>query len=54
MLLKNIKINNKENWQWLDKTLERILELDKDKNNVFILMWAWDVDNLRYKLNLKR
>ena len=54
LLLKNIKINNKENWQWLDKTLERILELDKDKNNVFILMWAWDVDNLRYKLNLKR
>lgn len=54
LLLKNIEIQDKENWQWLDKTLERILELDKDKNNVFILMWAWDVDNLRYKLNLKR
>lgn len=54
LLLKNIEIEDKENWQWLDKTLERILELDKEKNNVFILMWAWDIDNLRYKLNLKR
>ena len=54
LLLKNIEIQDKENWQWLDRTLERILELNKEKNNVFILMWAWDIDNLRYKLNLKR
>lgn len=54
LLLKNIEIEDKENWQWLDRTLERILELNKEKNNIFILMWAWDVDNLRYELNLKR
>ena len=34
LLLKNIEIQDKENWQWLDRTLERILELNKEKNNV--------------------
>lgn len=53
ILLDKIDIQNKENWNWLENTLEKILKLDKEKNIVFILMWAGDVDNLRYKLNLK-
>lgn len=52
ILLKKISILDKENWQWLENTLNRILELDKEKNQVFILMWAWDIDNLRHKLEL--
>lgn len=54
ILLEKINIVDKENWQGLNNTLSRILELDKEKNKIFILMWAWDIDNLRYKLKLKK
>lgn len=53
ILLEKINIDNKENWKWLNNTLSKILDLDKEKNLVFVIMWAWDVDNLRYNLNLK-
>lgn len=51
ILIDNIKHNNKINWENFDKTLKLIN--DWDKNNEFwiiILMWAWDIDNLRYKI----
>ena len=53
ILLSKIEIQNKENWYWIENTFKRILELDKEKNKVFIIMWAWDIDNLRYNLHLK-
>lgn len=54
ILLKNIEHWNKENWDWQDNTLKRILEIDnKNRNILFIIMWAWDIDNLRYKIKLK-
>ena len=54
ILLSKIEIQNKENWYWIENTFKRILELDKEKNKVFIIMWAWDIDNLRYNLHLKK
>lgn len=54
ILLSKIEIQNKENWHWIENTFKRILELDKEKNKVFIIMWAWDIDNLRYNLHLKK
>lgn len=53
-LLEKINLKNKENWHWLEKTLEKILDIDKEKNQIFVIMWAWDIDNLRYKLKLKK
>lgn len=50
------KINhvNKINWNWLENTLKLINEYDsKNTNSIIILMWAWDVDNLRYKIKTK-
>lgn len=42
---------NKIFWNWLDNTLRIILEFDKkERNLIILLMWAWDVDNLRYKI----
>lgn len=54
ILLSKINIDNKENWHWFKNTLDRILELDKEKNIVFVIMWAGDIDNLRYKLDLEK
>jgi len=54
-LLEKINHQNKLNWYWLDNTLKVIKLLDKESSwNIFILMWAWDVDDLRYKLDLKK
>lgn len=47
------KINhpNKLNWHWLENTLKLIEEFDeKNLNSVIVLMWAGDIDNLRYKI----
>lgn len=46
-----INHKNKINWNWLDNTLKLIEDFDKkNKDAIIILMWAWDVDNLRYKI----
>ena len=47
------KINhiNKIDWRWLDNTLELIKKFDNENtNSIILLMWAWDVDNLRKKI----
>lgn len=49
-LLEKINIEKKENWQWLENTLSIMKNINKEKNIVFLLLWAWDVDNLRYKI----
>ncbi|MBF0913714.1 hypothetical protein HXK64_02005 [Candidatus Gracilibacteria bacterium] len=54
ILLSKINIDNKENGHGFENTLDRILELDKEKNIVFVIMGAGDIDNLRYKLDLEK
>ena len=39
------------NWNWLNNTLKLIEEFDNNNTwSIIILMGAWDVDNLRYKI----
>lgn len=54
--LNYINHNNKIFWNWLENTLEIIKKLDIDNPNkyLFILQWAWDIDNLRYDIEIKR
>ncbi len=49
--IKNINHEKIINWKWLDNTLQLIEQFDNENTNaIIILMWAWDVDNLRYKI----
>lgn len=42
---------NKKNWLWLENTLKLIEKFDKENEwAIIILMGAWDIDNLRYKI----
>ncbi len=51
ILVSKINHKNKIDWEWLENTLKLIEEFDmNNKNAIIILMWAWDVDNLRYKI----
>jgi len=52
IFVQNIKHGDKINWKWLNNTLELIRNFDKQNpnNSIIILMWAWDVDDLRYKI----
>ncbi len=53
IFLENINHTNKINWNWLDNTFKIIEKFDNEnKNLLIVLMWAWDVDNLRYKLKV--
>ena len=46
-----INHNNKINWKWLLNSIDLINKFDKENNwGIIILMGAWDVDNLRYKI----
>ncbi len=51
LLIKEINHTKIINWKWLDNTLKLIQDFD-NKNTwaIIILMWAWDIDNLRYKI----
>ncbi len=50
-LLNNIKHPNKINWENFEKTLDLINKWDKENNYwIILLLWAWDIDNLRYKI----
>ena len=49
--VKLINHNNKINWNWLLNSIKLIEEFDKENTwAIIILMGAWDVDNLRYKI----
>lgn len=51
--LDSINHKNKIFWNWLNNTLKMILEIDKkEKNLVILLMWAWNIDDLRYKIKV--
>ena len=50
-LVESINHSDIINWEWLENTLKLIKDFDKNNTNaIIILMWAWDVDNLRYKI----
>jgi UDP-N-acetylmuramate-alanine ligase len=55
ILLEKINHPNKQNWNWLENTLKLLNEFDgKNKSNlIIVLMWAGDVDNLRYEIELR-
>lgn len=53
VLVSKINHKNKVDWKWFDNTLKLIEEFDNNnKDAIIILMWAWDVDNLRYKIKI--
>ncbi len=54
-LINYINHNNKIFWNWLNNTLNLIKDLDKKHNSelVIILQWAWNIDDLRYDIELK-
>lgn len=54
-LINYINHPNKIFWNWLKNTLNLIKDLDKKNPNklLIILQWAWNIDDLRYDIELK-
>lgn len=54
-LIALINHSNKLDWKWLDNTLKLIEDYDSKNPNssIILLQWAWNVDNLRYEIQLK-
>jgi UDP-N-acetylmuramate--alanine ligase len=51
IFIENIKHNDKIDWETFEKTLELINKWDKNNSFwIILLMWAWDIDNLRHKI----
>lgn len=50
-----INHSNKFNWNWFENTLKLIEKFDKENpwNLIIFLLGAWNVDDLRFKINLK-
>jgi hypothetical protein len=54
IFIKNIKHDNKLDWENFEKTLKEIEKWDKEnKFWIILLMWAGDIDNLRQKIKTK-
>ncbi len=50
-LIDSIKHDDKLNWEDFEKTLKEIEKWDKQNQYwIILLQWAWDIDNLRYKI----
>jgi UDP-N-acetylmuramate--alanine ligase len=52
IFIQNINHNNKIDGKWFQNTIKIINEYDNNNFNnlVIILMWAWDIDDLRFDL----
>jgi hypothetical protein len=54
ILVQKINHPNKLNWNWLENTLKLIKKFDEgNKNSIIILLWAGNIDDLRYGINLE-
>jgi hypothetical protein len=55
ILIQKINHPNKLNWNWLENTLKLIEEFDENnKDSVIVLMWAGNVDDLRYRIKFEK
>jgi len=54
-LISLINHNDKLDWEWLKNTLKLIEKYDKENPNssIILLLWAWDIDDLRYRIEMK-
>jgi len=54
-LVNIINHTNKQDWEWLKNTLKLIKKYDKENpdSSVILLLWAGDIDDLRYKIKTK-
>lgn len=51
IFVEQIKHPDKLDWQWLENTLKLIEDFDNTyTNSIILLLWAWNVDDLRYKI----
>jgi len=51
IFIKKINHSNIKNGNWLENTIKLIEKFDEENTwAIIILMWAWDVDNIRYKI----
>ncbi len=52
ILVHEINHKNIYDWEWLDNTLDMIKKYDKKNpdSSVILLLWAWNIDDLRYKI----
>ncbi len=53
-LIELINHPNKFDWEWLENTLNLILDYDgkNPDSSIILLLWAWNVDDLRYKIKV--
>jgi UDP-N-acetylmuramate--alanine ligase len=53
-LIELINHPNKFDWNWFENTLKSILDYDTKNPNssIILLLWAWNVDDLRYKIKV--
>jgi UDP-N-acetylmuramate--alanine ligase len=53
-LIDLINLPNKIDWNWMWNTLKSILDYDTKNPNssIILLLWAWNVDDLRYKIKV--
>lgn len=52
LFVSEIEAKNKMFWDGFENTLKIISEMDKQKHSsqIFLLLWAWDIDSLRDKI----
>lgn len=52
-LIELINHNNKYNWDWFEKTIKILEDIEKENKweLVIVLLWAWNIDDLRNKIN---
>ncbi len=56
IFIENVNHPMKYDGQWIENTLKTILYYDAKNPNssVILLLWAWNIDDLRYKIEVKK